>query len=132
MLDLRSELNVVQIKPTNTALSLAPKEDISSNAIPIKKKQDPMEENSINDKPSSLSTPPNKGQNLFALVWNLWRKNLLFVDGWNVLFRVVTLFACLKIDVSSFLVVKHVLYLEFISNHINCIVLSFYHGFKKS
>lgn len=59
--DLRSELNVVQIKPTNTALSLAPKEDSSSNAIPINKKQDPMEENSINDKPSSLSTPPNKG-----------------------------------------------------------------------
>lgn len=67
MLDLRSELNVVQTKPTNTALSLAPKEDSSSNAIPIKKKQDPMEENSINDKPSSLSTPPNKGQNLFSI-----------------------------------------------------------------
>lgn len=68
MLDLRSELNVVQTKPTNTALSLAPKEDSSSNAIPIKKKQDPMEENSINDKSSSLSTPPNRGKNLFALV----------------------------------------------------------------
>lgn len=124
MLDLRSELNVVQIKPTNTALSLAPKEDSSSNAIPIKKKQDPMEENSINDKPSSLSTPPNKGQNLFALVWNLYRKNLLFVDGWNVLFRVVTLFACLKIDVSSFLVVKHqtctVPWIHFKSYQLHC------------
>ncbi|XP_022317848.1 nuclear distribution protein nudE homolog 1-like [Crassostrea virginica] len=59
--DLRSELNVVQIKPTNSALGLAKKEDSNSNAIPIKKKPDSAEENSINDKSSSLSTPPNRG-----------------------------------------------------------------------
>ncbi|XP_048761779.1 nuclear distribution protein nudE homolog 1-like [Ostrea edulis] len=60
--DLRSELNVVQTRPPSSAENLATKEDRNSNAIhvPIRKKQDSMEENSINDK-SSLSTPPNRG-----------------------------------------------------------------------
>ncbi|XP_062615841.1 nuclear distribution protein nudE homolog 1-like [Saccostrea cucullata] len=59
--DLRSELNVVQSRPASSVESIASKEDSNSNAIPVKKKQDSREENSINDKPPSLSTPPNRG-----------------------------------------------------------------------
>lgn len=68
MLDFRLELNVVQIKLINIVFSFVLKEDSSFNVILIKKKQDLMEENSINDKFFSFLIFLNKGQNLFVLV----------------------------------------------------------------